>query len=380
MKNLKQNEPIKLIRLLVLILVFGTLTTSIIINTDSSTNLAQPTGTISGRVCVDECPYIEPTPTPEPTLTPVSTNTVTPMPTESPTPTPNVTIIVTPTVTQTPIPIEGATIAYLGDSRPSQFGNVGITELTKDLNQVIPQSPTNSIDAIFMIGDMDHVSQTVQAYQASNVSTIPMYFVVGNHEIDQGDMNYLRSMIKSTNFTIYVGPIGTEKTTYSVNIKNIHVTNLNIYWDESNNDAWFKYGSGDGGYVGTKLMTWLTNDLSNTTNWKIVLVHEPLYPLKRHVGDSLDKNPTNRNNLQNLLINQNVKVLVAAHTHYADVNLHNSVYHVDAGISGQKTVDGEDPYASITYTNSTDTTLTLTWKHENPTWTTSKIETYTINR
>ncbi len=70
-----------------------------------------------------------------------------------------------------------------------------------------------------------------------------------------------------TNFTIYPGPSGTELTTFSTDIKNIHVTNLNSYWDESNNDAWFKYGNGDGGYIGTKLMTWLSNDLSNTSNW-----------------------------------------------------------------------------------------------------------------
>ena len=50
----------------------------------------------------------------------------------------------------------GSTIAYLGDARPSKFGTAGITELTKDLNQVVPQSPTGKVDAIFMIGDMDH--------------------------------------------------------------------------------------------------------------------------------------------------------------------------------------------------------------------------------
>ncbi len=348
--SIKQTNPKELMRLILIITILGSVSSSIIISTNSATNLAQPTGTITGRVCVGECPYIEPTSTPEPTPEPTS------------------------------LPQEDATIAYLGDSRPSKFGTLGITELTKDLNQIIPQSPTGKLDAIFMIGDMDHISQTVQAYKESNVNTIPMYFVVGNHEIDNNDMTYLKSLQKPINFTIYPGPIGTEITTFSTDIKNIHVTNLNIYWNELNDDAWFKYGGGDGGYVGTKLMNWLNNDLTNTSNWKIVLVHEPMYPLKRHVGNSLDKDTTNRNNLQTTFINQNVQIFIAAHTHYATINKKDTVYHVDAGISGQKTVDGEDPYASIIYTNSTNNTLTLTWKHENPTWSIPSVETYIINR
>ena len=105
-----------------------------------------------------------------------------------------------------------------------------------------------------------------------------------------------------------------------------------------------------------------------------------MYPKSRHVGDSLDADTTNRDNFEKLLVAQGVSIFVAAHTHYATVNLHDSVYHVDAGISGAKTVDGEDPYASITYTVSTPNSLTLTWKHENPTWSNPKVTTYTISK
>lgn len=337
-----------------------------LILTVSNIQSAQPpTGTITGGV------YQEGTIIPEPTIT------ETPIPTESPTPEPTVTVTATatPTPTPTPEPENETTIAYLGDSRPSKFGNVGITELTKDLNQVIPQSPTGRIDAIMMIGDMDHVSQTVQAYQASNVHNVPVYFVVGNHEIDNGDMNYLKGLTLPSNFNITRGPTGTEKTTYSIDIRKIHVTNINEYWNEAGNDAWFKYGSREGGFIGPKLMTWIDTDLSNTTKWKVVLGHEPLYPKTRHVGDSLDKDTVNRNALQNLFISKNVSVFVGAHTHYTTINKYGSVYHADGGISGQKTVDGEDPYASI---HTTPNSLILTWKHENPTWSTPKIISYTI--
>jgi len=300
------------------------------------------------------------------------------------TPTPAVTatpvVIPGPAITATPTPALGSTIAYLGDARPSKFGNKGITDLTADLNQIIPQSPTGKVDAIFMIGDMDHVSQTVQAYKASNVNTIPIYFVVGNHEIDNGDMGYIRSLTIPTTFKINPAPPGTDKTAFSVDIGDIHVVDMNIYWDGKNNDAYWKYGGTDGGWIAPELYNWVNQDLSSTSSWKVVLGHEPMYPKSRHVGDSLDADTTNRDNFEKLLVSKGVSLFVAAHTHYATVNLHDSVYHVDAGISGAKTVDGEDPYASITYTVSTPNDLTLTWKHENPTWSNPKVTTYTIRK
>ncbi|PWB51736.1 MAG: hypothetical protein C3F06_10005 [Candidatus Methanoperedenaceae archaeon] len=271
----------------------------------------------------------------------------------------------------TPIVTAGSTIAYLGDARPSKFGTSGISELTKDFNQVIPQSPTGKVDAIFMIGDMDKIPQTQQAYSASNVNNIPIFYVVGNHEVDtSGDVAAIKAM--TLNLPVNRGPTGTEKTTYSVDVGGIHIVNMNEYWDGKNNDA---YGNG---YVPDALYNWMSTDLSGTANYKIVLGHEPLYPTKRHVGDSLDANKANRDKLQNLFVSKDVKIFIGAHTHYAAVNTVDGVYHVNAGVSGRKTVDGEDPYASITYTYTTENSLVLTWKHENPTWSTPKIETYTI--
>ncbi|MCX9082161.1 MAG: metallophosphoesterase, partial [Candidatus Methanoperedens sp.] len=291
-------------------------------------------------------------PLPEPTIT-------TPIPT-------------IPLPAPTPIVTAGSTIAYLGDARPSKFGAAGITELTKDLNQIIPQSPTGKVDAIFMIGDMDKIPQTQRAYSASNVNNIPIFFVVGNHEVDtSGDVEAIKAM--TLKLPVTRGPTGTEKTTYSVDVGGMHVVNMNEYWDGKTNDA---YGNG---YVPDALYNWMSTDLSGTTNYKIVVGHEPLYPTKRHLGDSLDANKANRDKLQNLFVSKDVKIFIGAHTHYATVNTVDGVYHVNAGVSGQKTKDGEDPYASIIYTYTTENSLVLTWKHENPTWSTPKIATYTIS-
>ena len=292
--------------------------------------------------------------------------------TTTPLPEPTITTPIPTIPLPTPIVTAGSTIAYLGDARPSKFGAAGITELTKDFNQVIPQSPTGKVDAIFMIGDMDKIPQTQQAYSASNVNNIPIFYVVGNHEVDtSGDVEAIRAM--TLKLPVNRGPTGTEKTTYSVDVGGMHVVNMNEYWDGRTNDA---YG---GGYVPDALYNWMSTDLSGTTNYKIVVGHEPLYPTKRHLGDSLDANTANRDKLQDLFVSKDVKVFIGAHTHYATVNTVDGVYHVNAGVSGQKTKDGEDPYASITYTHTTENSLLLTWKHENPTWSTPKVTTYTIS-
>jgi len=150
---------------------------------------------------------------------------------------------------------------------------------------------------------------------------------------------------------------------------------MNIYWDGKNNDA---YGDG---YIPDALYNWINTDLSGSTKYKILLGHEPMYPKSRHVGDSLDADKTNRNKLQALLVSKSVKIFIGAHTHYATVNTVGGVYHVDAGVSGQKTVDGEDPYSSFIYTHIDNSgKLVLTWKHDNSnSWSNPTVKTYTMN-
>lgn len=322
----------------------------------SSKANAPLTGTITGTVYLADAPIETPTPTATPTTTPI----VTPIPTPAP----------------TPAPAQETTIAYLGDARPSKFGNLGITELTNDFNQIIPQSPTGRIDAIMMIGDMDKFAQTEQARLASDVKNVSTYYVMGNHEIDNDDK--LVQFVMPGYFTTHPGPAGTEKQTYSVDIGNQHIVNVNVYWDGHSNPFSLSLGSG-GGFITDPLQAWINSDLGTTNKFKVVVLHEPLYPKKRHVGDSLDSDTTNRDRLQQSFIDDNVKVLVAAHTHYATVNSYGGVYHVDAGISGAKTSDGEDPYASITYTVANSTSMVLTWKHENPSWSNPKVMSYIIN-
>lgn len=254
-------------------------------------------------------------------------------------------------------------IAWLGDARPSKFGSVGITELTEDLNKAYDLSPTGSLDAIVLVGDFDTQKQTQQAISASKCKNIPIIWVVGNHEIDSSGIAGIRdryALIPSS-LNRLPGPTGTEKTTYSVDVGKMHVVNINSYWDGGTNDGSLSIG----GYIHSKLQTWINSNLSATTKpWKIAATHEPLYPYKRHVGDSLDANKTNRDILQASFVSRGVQIVFAAHTHYSAIHVIGGIYHVDAGVSGHKTADGEDTKASIFYTYTSGNTLILKWIQE----------------
>lgn len=274
----------------------------------------------------------------------------------------------------------GATIAYIGDAEVSDYGVNGITELTKDFNQIILQSPTGTVDAVVMMGDMNRISQTMTAYQNSNAKNIPVFHVVGNHETTSiSDMTAIKETYANSTIPLNPGPEGTNRTTYSFDVGNFHVVNLNEYWDGADNDAWFKYGN-DGGYIPDELYNWTNNDLKGTSQpWKIVVGHEPLYPRSNHVNDSLDKDPVNRDKLQNLFVARNVTVFLGGHTHFGGIQLFGNVYHAQTGVIGLKTMAGYDNFSSIiyTYTNSNND-LVLTWKREDPDWSITKSTEVTI--
>jgi predicted phosphodiesterase len=273
----------------------------------------------------------------------------------------------------------GATIAFFGDSEPASSSDV--TEITEDLNQVIPHSPTGKVDAIFFMGDMTKLSLTLQAVAASNVKNVPVYFVMGNHEAQSSsETAIIQGRYSNSIFPLNPGPAGTDKTTYSMNVGNIHLINMNEYWDGATDDSYLKYSSNDGGYVPDALYNWMSTDLSNTSDWKIIVGHDPLYPVSRHVGNSLDADKANRNKLQALFVSKNVSIFFGGHTHIAGVQIIDGVYHVSTGVIGSGAGGSGDEFASISYAYSTANNLTLTWKHEDPNWNSPTTESYTISK
>lgn len=292
------------------------------------------------------------------------------------------------------------TIAYLSDAHPADYPNNGITKLTEDLNRIVPNSPSGTVDLLIFVGDMIKVADTKAALAASTISTIPTLYVVSNHHLQNlVDLEAIKAETDAQLIPlgITLGPLGSARTTFSYDIGDMHIVQLNEYWNgmpgggcdapwfiptggSNKDDGCMKYSESDGGYIPDALYTWLETDLTATTKpYKIVLGHEPLYPDGNHLGNSLDKDVANRDKLQALFKTKGVSVFISGHTHVASLDLHETVYHAGTGVSGNQVGEGQaDNFSTITYTEDTPSGLVITQKSGTPNWTTPKITTFTI--
>jgi hypothetical protein len=165
------------------------------------------------------------------------------------------------------------------------------------------------------------------------------YPVIGNHELNQADLNYLRNYNYDPNGEappniVHHGPPGCENTTFSFDYENTHFIILNEYCDVNNETRT------DGAIVDA-LYNWLSDDLQATSQEHIfVFGHEPAFPepdaelgIVRHEEDSLDKYPITRDRFWSLLKEEHVEAYFVGHTHsYSAVNIE-GVWQIDAGHS-----------------------------------------------
>lgn len=286
-------------------------------------------------------------------------------------------------------------VAFIADAKPALGKN--INNLINDFDQIKYQSPGN-VSAIVAIGDMNPLNSgkinTQKAYNSSSIREIPLFYVMGNHEMeDLTDIQFAKNKFKDYAYSPNRGPAGSQETTYSFDIGNMHIIVLNEYWDGdtdgicnwyapngglNRDDSCFKYSGSDGGFIPATLFNWLENDFKNNKKkWIIVVGHEPLYPLKRHIGDSLDENLTNRDKLENLFIRNNVIVFMGGHTHIAGIQKIDNIFHANTGVFGDNKNDGDD-FASIIYAyEDKNGNFDLEWKYESPTWTSPGLKIFT---
>lgn len=191
----------------------------------------------------------------------------------------------------------------------------------------------------FMVspGDIDppaDVEWTIEQYIGSDYLWYP---VVGNHELPgSGSESYPGSNMNwLCNYdlgAVNPGPSGCPETTYSFNYENTHFVMLNEYCDTTGDTV-------TDGDVPDHLYDWLVDDLSATDKTHIfVFGHEPAYPQPdadngrlRHLGDSLDGHPTNRDRFWNLLRDKGVVAFVCGHTHNHSAVEIDGVWQLDAG-------------------------------------------------
>jgi len=163
------------------------------------------------------------------------------------------------------------------------------------------------------------------------------YPVVGNHELPgEGQEDYHGANLDWLNSYDYgsvnVGPKGCPATTYSFDYGTAHFVMVDEYCDSAGQAV----TTGD---VPDHLYEWLENDLNGTAQEYIfVFGHEPAYPQPdadngrvRHVGDSLDQHPQNRDRFWGLLRDKGVAAYICGHTHNYSVVEVDGVWQVDVG-------------------------------------------------
>jgi len=160
-------------------------------------------------------------------------------------------------------------------------------------------------------GDIDPPQDNYDDLLAAFGADVVWYPVVGNHEAETADdMTWIRNHFSSLPYIVNSGPAGCENTTYSFDYENAHFVVINEYYDGTSD-------TGTDGNVVDALYNWLEADLNATTKDAVfVFGHEPAFPFCRHVGDSLDQYPAERDRFWNLLESKKVLAYFCAHTHF----------------------------------------------------------------
>ncbi|MHC4489396.1 MAG: metallophosphoesterase family protein [Planctomycetota bacterium] len=173
------------------------------------------------------------------------------------------------------------------------------------------------IDSI-LISELNHWRDLMAPIYIRDMYGAKVYAGPGNHEIrHSGSEAVWQSVFNDLPSN---GPSGETYMTYSFNYLNSHFVMLNT--DRAGNPHTINYN-------------WLANDLSSTTADHIfVFGHEPAYPVRPHLGDSLDFYPDQRDAFWQLLVDYDVDIYFAGHEHLYNHTQVNGVHQVINGTSG----------------------------------------------
>ena len=146
-----------------------------------------------------------------------------------------------------------------------------------------------------------------------------VYFVIGNHDAPPfGDENFMYNIAP---YYPDNGPaLAPRGTVFSFDRYNCHFVVTNQYWNDPK-----------AGYTEEQL-AWIGQDLAASNQaFKFVFGHEPAFPLDRHVGDSLDADPVQRDLFWDVLVNNGVQAFFCGHTHNLSHIISSGVYQIDNG-------------------------------------------------
>jgi len=158
---------------------------------------------------------------------------------------------------------------------------------------------------------------------------------MGNHDGDE--KSWVNSHNQTLPFNINWGPRSCDQyTTFSFDYSNAHFVILDEYC----------VNSGD---IDDALYAWLSADLHATDQPAIfVFGQEPAYPYYRHVGDSLDDYPENRDRFWQLLHDTGVVAYICGHTHDPSVHEEQGYDTLQVDVGQARGTGEHDAFVDIT--------------------------------
>lgn len=199
--------------------------------------------------------------------------------------------------------------------------------LDKALEFVVSQK----VDFLFVVGDFDPLTDAYQDYytmwgfevrEDAQPNNQNLFFVMGNHDAPPSGDDFFRNNIapyypNNGPCSAFCAPQG---TIFSFDTESAHFVITNQYWNYPK-----------GGYTSEQL-EWIDEDLQASQQpYKFVFGHEPAFPLERHVGNSIDIDPSMRNEFWEILSENDVRAFFCGHTHHLNVIKNQGVYQIDTG-------------------------------------------------
>lgn len=208
--------------------------------------------------------------------------------------------------------------AVMGDTRDDNNDGINI----KVMNAVLGKIKSENVDFILITGDMItgsaksgiHRNRLRKWKGIIERYKIPYYTSVGNHEIESElSENIVRSVLEMPGN----GPDSLKELAYSFNYKNAHFVAIDT-------DIFNNFHA-----IGESQMDWLKEDLEKNQDKRIFIFgHEPAFPVGRHIGFSLDRYASSRDQLWDEFKRLRVSVYFCGHEHLYHKSLHEGVYQV----------------------------------------------------
>lgn len=206
----------------------------------------------------------------------------------------------------------------------------------------------DAAEFIVVVGDMDPLTERYRDFKQVFAGTRPPEFlpVIGNHDLNQVDQNYLFA----------------QHTVIPVisNAVRRHPDACDYYFDNRNTriivlDAYSELG--DNGVITARGRQWVAQVIEaapGSIEHIFVCFHEPAFPRYRHITQSFDADPENRNAFWDMLVahKSKVRAVFVGHTHHyyrmrivnprspeasdpaVFPNESGGVYQIDAGAAG----------------------------------------------